>query len=103
MRLTISHMNRLLLALIAVSAVCAALGNGQDVPERASHAGPDFTAEYLALLRDFTAERIAIGHHYWRVGEPTLWIGIGSVVSTLEVLFAGTMCNQFTGICVADQ
>ena len=29
---------------------------------------------------------LAIGHHYWWVGEPTLWIGIGSVFSTLEVL-----------------
>ncbi len=29
---------------------------------------------------------LAIGHHYWWVGEPTLWIGIGSIFSTLEVL-----------------
>lgn len=36
----------------------------------------------LVLLAGF----LAIGHHYWWVGEPTLWIGIGSVFSTLEVL-----------------
>ncbi len=36
----------------------------------------------IVLLAGF----LAIGHHYWWVGEPTLWIGIGSVFSTLEVL-----------------
>lgn len=29
---------------------------------------------------------LAVGHHFWWVGEPTLWMGIGSVFSTLEVL-----------------
>ena len=36
----------------------------------------------IVLLAGF----LAIGHHYWWVGEPTFWIGIGSVFSTLEVL-----------------
>ena len=102
MRLTISQMNRMLLALIAVSAVVLLWGtvrtyrNVPPLPERivtvegetvftreriregqtvfqkynlmgfgtllgnGSYFGPDFTAEYLALLRDFTADRIAI-------------------------------------------
>ena len=36
----------------------------------------------LVLMAGF----LAIGHHYWWVGEPTLWLGIGGVFSTLEVL-----------------
>lgn len=36
----------------------------------------------LVLLAGF----LAIGHHFWWVGEPSFWIGIGSVFSTLEVL-----------------
>lgn len=36
----------------------------------------------VVLLAGF----LAIGHHYWWVGEPTFWMGIGSVFSTLEVL-----------------
>ncbi|MDR7414989.1 MAG: cbb3-type cytochrome c oxidase subunit I [Armatimonadota bacterium] len=36
----------------------------------------------LVLLAGF----LAIGHHFWWVGEPPLWLGIGSVFSTLEVL-----------------
>lgn len=36
----------------------------------------------LVLLAGF----LAIGHHFWWIGEPPLWIGIGSVFSTLEVL-----------------
>jgi len=36
----------------------------------------------LVLLAGF----LAIGHHFWWVGEPTMWLGVGSVFSTLEVL-----------------
>lgn len=36
----------------------------------------------LVLLADF----LAIGHHFWWVGETPLWLGVGSVFSTLEVL-----------------
>lgn len=36
----------------------------------------------LVLLAGF----LAIGHHFWWVGEPTLWMGIGGVFSSLEVL-----------------
>lgn len=36
----------------------------------------------LVLLAGF----LAIGHHFWWVGEPPLWLGVGSVFSTLEVL-----------------
>lgn len=36
----------------------------------------------IILLAGF----LAVGHHFWWVGEPTLWMGIGSVFSTLEVL-----------------
>jgi nitric oxide reductase subunit B len=36
----------------------------------------------LVLLAGF----LAVGHHYWWIGQPTFWIGIGSVFSTLEVL-----------------
>lgn len=36
----------------------------------------------IVLLAGF----LAVGHHYWWVGEPTFWMGIGSVFSTLEVL-----------------
>ncbi len=36
----------------------------------------------LVLLAGF----LAVGHHFWWIGEPSLWLGIGSVFSTLEVL-----------------
>lgn len=36
----------------------------------------------LVLLAGF----LAIGHHFWWIGEPTMWLGVGSVFSTLEVL-----------------
>jgi len=36
----------------------------------------------LVLLAGF----LAVGHHFWWIGEPPLWLGIGSVFSTLEVL-----------------
>lgn len=36
----------------------------------------------LVLLAGF----LAVGHHFWWVGEPTLWLGVGSVFSTLEVV-----------------
>ena len=29
---------------------------------------------------------LAVGHHFWWVGEPTFWLGIGGVFSTLEVI-----------------
>jgi len=32
------------------------------------------------------AGSFAIGHHYWWVGEPSFWISIGSIFSTLEVI-----------------
>jgi len=36
----------------------------------------------LVLLAGF----LAVGHHFWWVGEPSLWLGVGSVFSTLEVV-----------------
>jgi len=29
---------------------------------------------------------LAVGHHFWWVGEPSFWLGIGGVFSTLEVI-----------------
>ncbi|MCB0190689.1 MAG: cbb3-type cytochrome c oxidase subunit I [Anaerolineae bacterium] len=55
------------------------LGNG-------SYFGPDFTAEYLEGTLVLLAGFLVIGHHFWWVGEPTIWLGVGSVFSTLEVL-----------------
>lgn len=36
----------------------------------------------LILMAGF----LAVGHHFWWVGEPSVWIGVGSVFSTLEVV-----------------
>lgn len=36
----------------------------------------------LILLAGF----LAVGHHFWWVGEPAVWIGVGSVFSSLEVV-----------------
>jgi nitric oxide reductase subunit B len=41
---------------------------------------------YLEGIIVLMAGFLAVGHHYWWIGEPTFWIGIGSVFSTLEVL-----------------
>lgn len=36
----------------------------------------------LILLAGF----LAVGHHFWWVGQPPVWIGVGSVFSTLELV-----------------
>jgi nitric oxide reductase subunit B len=41
---------------------------------------------YLEGIIVLFAGFLAVGHHYWWIGEPTFWIGIGSIFSTLEVL-----------------
>lgn len=41
---------------------------------------------YLEGALVLLAGLLAIGHHFWWVGEPPLWLGVGSVFSTLEVL-----------------
>ena len=41
---------------------------------------------YLEGILVVLAGSFAIGHHYWWVGEPSFWIAIGSIFSTLEVI-----------------
>ncbi len=41
---------------------------------------------YLEGILVVVAGSFAIGHHYWWIGEPSFWISIGSIFSTLEVV-----------------
>ncbi len=41
---------------------------------------------YLEGFLVVLAGTLAIGHHYWWVGQPAFWISIGSIFSTLEVV-----------------
>lgn len=41
---------------------------------------------YLEGFLVVLAGTLAIGHHYWWVGEPAFWISVGSIFSTLEVV-----------------
>lgn len=41
---------------------------------------------YLEGFLVIMAGTLAVGHHYWWIGEPSFWISIGSVFSTLEVI-----------------
>lgn len=41
---------------------------------------------YLEGFLIVLAGTLAIGHHYWWIGEPAFWISIGSIFSTLEVV-----------------
>jgi nitric oxide reductase subunit B len=43
-------------------------------------------AVYLEGFLVVIAGTLAVGHHYWWVGEPSFWISIGSIFSTLEVV-----------------
>jgi len=41
---------------------------------------------YLEGILVVLAGSFSIGHHYWWVGEPSFWISIGSIFSTLEIV-----------------
>lgn len=41
---------------------------------------------YLEGILVLFAGFLAIGHHFWWVGEPSIWLGVGSVFSTLEII-----------------
>ncbi len=41
---------------------------------------------YFEAVVVLLAGILAIGHHYWWVGEPAMWLGVGSVFSTLEII-----------------
>jgi nitric oxide reductase subunit B len=41
---------------------------------------------YFEAVLVIFAGILAIGHHYWWVGEPSMWLGVGSVFSTLEII-----------------
>jgi nitric oxide reductase subunit B len=41
---------------------------------------------YFEAVLVLLAGILAIGHHYWWVGEPSMWLGVGSVFSTLEIV-----------------
>jgi nitric oxide reductase subunit B len=41
---------------------------------------------YFEAVLVLFAGILSIGHHYWWVGEPAMWLGVGSVFSTLEII-----------------
>ena len=41
---------------------------------------------YFTLILVFASGIEGIGHHYWWIGAPAAWIGIGAVFSALEVI-----------------
>ena len=43
-------------------------------------------AVYFTIILVFAAGLEGIGHHYWWIGSPAAWIGIGAVFSALEVI-----------------
>lgn len=43
-------------------------------------------AVYFTVILVFAAGMEGIGHHYWWIGTPAVWISIGAVFSALEVI-----------------
>jgi len=49
---------------------------------------------YLELILIFGAGIVGTGHHYYWVGEPSIWLGLGAMFSFLEVIPLGVMMAQ---------
>jgi nitric oxide reductase subunit B len=49
---------------------------------------------YLEVILIFGAGILGTGHHYYWVGEPAVWIALGSMFSFLEVIPLGVMMAQ---------